>query len=195
MCACTSLSHVCCACRPWREADWARWPGPTVCTAELQTRPPPGPCAACDPGSWPGCWYLEATCYQAHTLTTLRAFHFIHILSVSTPASLRLLESHLSSPSRPLCVFIRLDRTARISMTTSYEGETVGQSWDSGSPLLQRVSVVASETRQPHQPPADSAWMNRHQSESLTSNDLWHIWDKQSCSDLPAHYVAGMQHL
>lgn len=23
-------------------------------------------------------WYLEATCYQAHTLTTLCVFHFIH---------------------------------------------------------------------------------------------------------------------
>lgn len=52
------------------------WSGPTVCTWALQTQPLRGPCAACDPGSWPDCeikqqQYLEATCYQPRTPMTL----------------------------------------------------------------------------------------------------------------------------
>lgn len=103
-------------------------------------------------------WYLEATCYQAHTLTTLCIFHFIHprpseierrtrgcsvfqywampfylhltrrtkLKQKSVMESAVITKPHLSNPGRPLCVspfFMRLDKIARISMTTSCKGK------------------------------------------------------------------------
>lgn len=48
-------SHVCSVCWSWRGGGPVRWWAPTVCTAGLRTQPLRGPCAACDPRSWPDC--------------------------------------------------------------------------------------------------------------------------------------------
>lgn len=130
-------------------------------------------------------WYLEATCYRAHTLTTLCIFRFIHspwklskgladaqCLNTArstldptckfeigiTQRVCSYSKSYLSNPGRPLCVspfFMRLDKMARISMTTSCKGKHASEFCHRAQPVFAlKMSRRHQRPTLNHGPPA-----------------------------------------